>query len=142
MVSNFRRIATIFATLSSAIALSLPNLQNSGLATPALHNLSASELQLLISANNTIRPPDPAPYSNTINADPPSISNNVHYRCSYGHQLNYADCLDALSTFAFPPETTLMIGNRVSFRKWDLNLPVRWISGETRDLSNKTWCTN
>ena len=143
MVPIFRRIIVISAALSSAIALYLPNFQNNeALAAPTLHNLSASDLRLLISANNSMKPPDSAPYSNTISADPPSISNVVHYRCSYGHQLHYADCLDALSTFAFPPETTLMIGDRVSFRKWDLNLPVRWISGESQDLSSEKWCTN
>ena len=72
-----------------------------------------------------------APLLNVTTPQVPSVSETGRIRCSYGHELRMDDCIDALNTFVYPPDRNLSIAQRNQGpQHWDLDLPVRWISGK------------
>lgn len=123
-------LSFLYAATSSA--LNIPNNPNSLITTPTAINLSSSELRLISSLNNSTTQPDLAPVLNLTAPNLPTLSRpkDVLVDCTFGHELEYNDCLDALNTFVYPPSRNLTIAQRIPpYVTSDLSLPVRWISG-------------
>lgn len=75
----------------------------------------------------------PSPPSSAYNISSLGVfpATNAEIKCDYGHTLEYGSCLDALLTWKRPfPDRYLTIGQRsTDQRSVDLNLPLRWMSG-------------
>ena len=114
-----------------ATAFNLPLFQD-GITTPTtLQNVSSSEPSLNDLLKSSIYAPREVPLLNLTTPDLKSGANSFNVRCSPGRELIYNDCLDALNTFLYPLDRNLTIGRRVGIHsRWDLELPVRWISGD------------
>ena len=122
---------TLLITINWVAALSIPQSGHSVITTLTPSNLSSSELGLISTANSSVNAPDTAPILNLTVPDVESVPDAVNVRCSYGHELESDDCLDALNTFVYPPYRNLTIAARkVGFPFYDLDLPIRWISGK------------
>lgn len=124
--------AALLITAVSVIALNVAQSQDGILVTSTSYHLSSQESRLLSSGNSSVKAPDPSLLLNTTVPNLPSASNDVHIRCSYGHELHMDDCTDALNTFLYPPDRNLTIAQRhEGHPHWDLDLPVRWMSGNS-----------
>lgn len=126
----YRSHTVLLITAVSVTALDLPQSQHGITAATTPFNLSSSELRLISSLSNSTKAPKTTP---PLNLTVPGLSlaqTNEQIRCSYGHELIYNDCLDALNTFVYPADRELSIGQRAGGRpRWDLDLPIKWISG-------------
>ena len=130
MLIEIAKVA-LFVTAVSAVAFSLPQSQDGILFTSAPYNLSSSESRLLHSINGSGNTATMAPLLNATIPRLPPLSDDVSIRCSYGRELRMDDCIDALNTFVYPPDRNLSIAQRAKRpQRWDLKLPVRWISGK------------
>lgn len=102
-------------------------------AASILRNFTESALGFTSRLNTTIAGSEPLPLRNLSSSDVPSRNGEVDIKCSYTHELELDACLSALSSFVYPlPDRPLTIGQRIPGRPgvWDLELPIRWMSGE------------
>ena len=90
----------------------------------------ATDVLSLLNYPNTTAQPAPS-----LNTSIPNIStnnatlNDLHITCQ-GQSVLQLSCLDALNTFDAQLPRVLTVGQRVpGEQNFDLNLPVRWISG-------------
>ena len=123
--------------VATATALILPRDSSGSLVVSTPYNLSTSELGLLSSFNSSATASDIRPMLNeTVPEGSPQL-NDAQIRCSFSRELEHNDCLDALNTFTYPRNRNLTIGQRLSGGRvaWDLDLPVRWLSGNLSIVS-------
>ena len=140
MLLNSKSTAVLFITIGLTATLNLPKPQSGIHAVWVPQNLSSPELSFISTANNFTEPTQTAPLLNTTIPDLGHASNDLQVRCTFGHDLVYNDCIDALSTFGYIPDQALTINQRSSHTRFDLNLPVRWISGDSHGkLDEKTY---
>ena len=133
--------SSVALCIVSAYTISSEPLQppNGIIALSEPHNLPSSELRLISVANSSYRTSTDPPKLNLTTPDLNSSPAGVDIRCNYGHQLVYNDCIDALNTFIFAPDRNLTVGTRgFPAPYWDLDLPIRWISGELHDLQRSS----
>ena len=127
-MSRLRLSLLLIATCS--YALNLPQLA-SNILTATTYNSSSSEQNLIPNLNNLTAASTQQPFLNTTALDLPPVSDKVEVKCTFGHELEYNDCLDALHQFLYPPFRNLTIGpRRIAWSPLDLALPVRWLSGK------------
>lgn len=141
----FLLVLTVFsAALTFPETLEGPLIQQ----LPSL-NLSISQTQLTLLLNYSAPAVEPAPVLNitTPIITPEAIaSNNININCQYGPGLSYDSCLDAFNTFKESRTGNLTVGPRIQtgttyWLKYDLLLPVRWISGMTPSISETSFLT-
>lgn len=123
--------ALLLNSVASSAGFSLTQSTDSLLASSIVSNstLATDVLSLLDYPNTTAQP---AP---SLNTSIPNIStnnatlNDLHITCQGQGVLQFS-CLDALNTFDAQLPRVLTVGQRVPGQQnFDLNLPVRWISG-------------
>ena len=120
----------VIISVTLVTALDTSPLQDHIIASSTLSNTSESELKLISSALNYTKASDTPPLLNLSIPDVGLHSNDVQVRRSYGRELECNDCLDALNTVAYPQSRNLTVGPRKGgYPYWDLDLPLRWISG-------------
>lgn len=114
MFSLTCNIAAFFTvTIVTAAALHLPQNPSQLIAALAPYNLSVPDSRLISQLNTTTPETRPSHSLNLSVPDAPSRANNVYIDCSYGHELKYDACLDALNTFVYPSrDRPLTIGQR------------------------------
>ncbi|KAL6717430.1 hypothetical protein ACLMJK_005345 [Lecanora helva] len=120
--------------LSAAVLAFAANplqLQDGLLELSSPYELSASEARLLSSLNSSHNSSVNSPPLNVTVGSLPTAPSDARVRCGYSSELRFDDCMDALNTFVYPPRRNLSIGNRIASGQsyWDLDLPVRWVSG-------------
>jgi len=124
-------LSWLLSLTTCSSALNLPPNPSNLFAPSTAYNLSTAELTLISTLNNSTAPPSPPPLLNLTVPNLPPASRNVEVKCSFGHELEYNACLDALNQFVYPPTRSLTIGpRRALYARWDLELPVRWLSGK------------
>lgn len=105
--------AFLFFTTVSAVALHFPQDLFQSIAASAPYNLSIPDSRLISQLNTTTVKNGPSHLLNTTVPKPSLKNNQVLIDCSYGHELEYDSCLDALNTFVYPHRNRpLTIGQR------------------------------
>ena len=135
LVNNLRGVAALLLnSVASSAGFGLTQSPDSLLAQYASSNISnstfATDVLSLLNYPNTTAQPAPS-----LNTTIPNIStnnatlNHMFITCQ-GHSILQFSCLDAINTFDTQLPGLLTVGQRVpGKRNFDLNLPVRWISG-------------
>jgi hypothetical protein len=105
--------ASLFITTVSAIAIPFQQDLSQSIAASAPYNLSVPDSRLISQLNTTTAKTGPSQLLNTTVPKPPLKNDQVLIDCSYGHELEYDSCLDALNTFVYPRRNRpLTIGQR------------------------------
>ena len=147
MLPNYVSTATLLLipTVFSAVLSSPENVDGAliqQLAPPL--NLSVSPSLLTSNFNYSTIAAEPAPILNLttpVLAAGETASNNIDINCRYGTGMNYDSCVDAFNTFQETRTGNLTIGPRAQTAmtyslQYDLQLPVRWISGIVQYLKS------
>lgn len=116
--------------VAAAAALNIPQNTNSLFTASVSYNLSNSGLTIIPQSTNTSVGAESLPSANLTLPDTTPESDDEQIRCTYGQQLETESCFDALNTFMYSfPGRGFSVGDRDA-GNWDLNLPIRWISGK------------
>jgi hypothetical protein len=119
----------LMITIATTAALNLPQDTGRILAASEGQNDSNPGFIIVPQTTNTTTAAGSLSLSNTTSSDIGLTAGKVQIQCTYGHQVETVACLDALHTFTSGfRKSEFTIGDRAT-GDWDLNLPIRWISG-------------